>query len=102
MRRLGEPVVRVAVSRAMREMGAQFVLGRDIAEAVRRGRDMEAKGYTYTYDMLGEAAKTHADAERYLGAYAGAIATLAARAKSDRDRRQSGHQRQAVGAAPAL
>ncbi|HET7409641.1 MAG TPA: proline dehydrogenase family protein, partial [Paracoccaceae bacterium] len=83
IRRLGEPVVRVAVSRAMREMGAQFVLGRDIGEAVRRGRDWEAKRYAYSYDMLGEAARTHADAERYLGAYAGAIALLGAQAKSD-------------------
>ena len=80
VRRLGEPVVRVAVGRAMREMGAQFVLGRDIAEALRRGEPMQAKGYTYSYDMLGEAARTHADAGRYHGAYSQAIATLAARA----------------------
>ena len=80
VRRLGEPVVRVAVSRAMREMGAQFVLGRDIAEAIRRGDAMVRKGYAYSYDMLGEGARTDADAQRYHGAYAQAIATLAERA----------------------
>ncbi|MEM7056346.1 MAG: bifunctional proline dehydrogenase/L-glutamate gamma-semialdehyde dehydrogenase PutA [Pseudomonadota bacterium] len=77
VRRLGEPVVRVAVSRAMREMGAQFVLGRDIDEAVERGADLAEKGYTYSYDMLGEAAKTDKDAQRYHGAYAHGIASLA-------------------------
>ena len=45
VRRLGEPVIRTAVSAAMREMGEQFVLGRTIEEAVRRGRSMTAKGY---------------------------------------------------------
>ncbi|MEM7191184.1 MAG: proline dehydrogenase family protein, partial [Pseudomonadota bacterium] len=82
VRRLGEPVVRLAVARAMREMGAQFVLGRDIAEAVKRGNPMVEQGYTYSYDMLGEAARTERDAQRYLGAYAQAIASLARRAKS--------------------
>ncbi|MEM1163057.1 MAG: bifunctional proline dehydrogenase/L-glutamate gamma-semialdehyde dehydrogenase PutA, partial [Pseudomonadota bacterium] len=79
VRRLGEPVVRLAVARAMREMGAQFVLGRDIAEAVSRGDPMVQKGYTYSYDMLGEAARTERDAQRYWGAYAQAIASLARR-----------------------
>ncbi|MEM9139864.1 MAG: bifunctional proline dehydrogenase/L-glutamate gamma-semialdehyde dehydrogenase PutA, partial [Pseudomonadota bacterium] len=83
VRRLGEPVVRVAVSRAMREMGAQFVLGRDITEAMERGKPHVANGYTYSYDMLGEAARTDADAQRYHGAYAQAIAALAHRATGD-------------------
>ena len=90
VRKLGEPVVRVAVSRAMREMGAQFVLGRDIDEAVRRGDPEVQRGYTYSYDMLGEGAKTDRDAQRYHGAYAHAIATLAARAKSDDIRENPG------------
>ncbi|MBX3569722.1 MAG: bifunctional proline dehydrogenase/L-glutamate gamma-semialdehyde dehydrogenase PutA [Rhizobiaceae bacterium] len=76
VRRLGEPVIRKAVSAAMREMGEQFVLGRTIDEAVRRGGDMTAKGYLYSYDMLGEAARTEADALRYLRAYADAISSL--------------------------
>ncbi len=84
VRRLGEPVIRVAVGRAMRELGAQFVLGRDIAEALAKAARLEARGYRYSYDMLGEAARTHADAERYLSAYQRAIAALA-------DRAQPGH-----------
>lgn len=82
VRRLGEPVVRLAISRAMREMGAQFVLGRDILEAMRRGDAMERRGYTYSYDMLGEGARTDQDAQRYHGAYAHAIATITTRATS--------------------
>src|SRR5690625_340909 len=82
VRRVGEPVVRLAVSRAMRELGRQLVLGRTIAEAARRGREWEEKGYSYTYDMLGEAARSERDAERYLGAYTGAIAHLGAWARS--------------------
>ncbi|RUM99620.1 bifunctional proline dehydrogenase/L-glutamate gamma-semialdehyde dehydrogenase PutA [Pseudaminobacter arsenicus] len=76
VRRLGEPVIRKAVAAAMREMGEQFVLGRTISEAVRRGRPLIAKGYLYSYDMLGEAARTDADALRYHRAYADAISSL--------------------------
>jgi RHH-type proline utilization regulon transcriptional repressor/proline dehydrogenase/delta 1-pyrroline-5-carboxylate dehydrogenase len=76
VRRLGEPVIRTAVAAAMREMGEQFVLGRTIAEAVRRGRPLTAKGYLYSYDMLGEAARTEADAKRYFRAYQDAISAL--------------------------
>ena len=76
VRRLGEPVIRTAVSAAMREMGEQFVLGRTIEEAVKRGRPMTSKGYLYSYDMLGEAARTEADAIRYHHAYADAISSL--------------------------
>ncbi|BCH24430.1 bifunctional proline dehydrogenase/L-glutamate gamma-semialdehyde dehydrogenase PutA [Mesorhizobium sp. L-8-3] len=76
VRRLGEPVIRTAVAAAMREMGEQFVLGRTIAEAVKRGRPMTSRGYLYSYDMLGEAARTEADALRYLKAYTDAIAAL--------------------------
>jgi RHH-type proline utilization regulon transcriptional repressor/proline dehydrogenase/delta 1-pyrroline-5-carboxylate dehydrogenase len=77
VRRLGEPVIRTAVAAAMREMGEQFVLGRTIAEAVKRGKSMTAKGYLYSYDMLGEAARTETDALRYFKAYRDAIAALA-------------------------
>nr|MDQ2704307.1 proline dehydrogenase family protein [Pseudomonadota bacterium] len=77
VRRLGEPVIRTAVAAAMREMGEQFVLGRTIAEAVKRGRSMTAKGYLHSYDMLGEAARTETDALRYFKAYEDAIAALA-------------------------
>jgi RHH-type proline utilization regulon transcriptional repressor/proline dehydrogenase/delta 1-pyrroline-5-carboxylate dehydrogenase len=76
VRRLGEPVIRTAVAAAMREMGEQFVLGRTIEEALRRGRPYTQKGYLYSFDMLGEAARTDADARRYHRAYADAISAL--------------------------
>ena len=76
VKRLGEPVIRTAVGRAMKEMGRQFVLGETVESAMRRARGMEEKGYSYSYDMLGEAARTDADARRYQRAYADAIAAL--------------------------
>ncbi len=77
IRRLGEPVIRAAVAQAMRELGHQFVLGRDMREAATRAAAMEARGCTYSYDMLGEAARTEADARRYHLAYSASIAALA-------------------------
>lgn len=77
VRRLGEPVVRTAVGQSMIELGRQFVLGRSIEEATKRGAGMEAKGYTYSFDMLGEAARTEADARRYHLAYSDAITAIA-------------------------
>lgn len=76
IKRLGEPVIRTAVGRAMREMGRQFVLGEDIGAAMRRAAGMEKRGYTYSYDMLGEAARTDADAIRYHLAYSRAITAI--------------------------
>ncbi|QIR84442.1 bifunctional proline dehydrogenase/L-glutamate gamma-semialdehyde dehydrogenase PutA [Paracoccus sp. AK26] len=77
VRRLGEPVIRTAVGRAMKEMGRQFVLGQTINDALSRAKTREAQGFTYSYDMLGEAAMTGADAARYDRAYADAIAAIA-------------------------
>ena len=77
IKRLGEPVIRSAVSRAMKELGAQFVLGQDIDEAIKRGRERAKQGFTFSYDMLGEAALTAHDARKYHKAYADAIARLA-------------------------
>lgn len=77
VKRLGEPVIRTAVGRAMREMGRQFVLGQDIRSAMDRARGQEARGYSYSYDMLGEAAMTTEDAKRYAASYAAAIAAIA-------------------------
>ncbi len=71
--RCGEPVIRRGVDMAMRMMGEQFVTGETIDEALRRARTLEAKGFRYSYDMLGEAATTHADAERYYRDYENAI-----------------------------
>ncbi len=80
VRRLGEPVVRAAVGRSMKLMGKQFVLGETIGAAMSRARALEGKGYTYSYDMLGEAARTEADALRYARSYADAIKAISGRA----------------------
>ena len=69
--RLGEPVVRTAVRQAMRILASQFVIGETIEEAVTRSRAFEA--YRFSYDMLGEAARTAEDAARYFDAYSRAI-----------------------------
>jgi RHH-type proline utilization regulon transcriptional repressor/proline dehydrogenase/delta 1-pyrroline-5-carboxylate dehydrogenase len=81
VKRLGEPVIRRAVAQAMKEMGRQFVLGETIEAAMKRASELEAKGYTYSYDMLGEAARTEADARRYHLSYSKAITAIAAAAK---------------------
>lgn len=73
LKRSGEPVIRNALRQAMRLMGDQFVLGRTIQEALKRGRAAEAKGYRISYDMLGEAARTERDAERYFSRYMAAF-----------------------------
>jgi RHH-type proline utilization regulon transcriptional repressor/proline dehydrogenase/delta 1-pyrroline-5-carboxylate dehydrogenase len=83
VKRLGEPVIRTAVSRAMKEMGRNFVLGETIDKAMDRAADLEAKGYTYSYDMLGEAARTEADARRYHLSYSRAITAIARAAKGN-------------------
>ncbi|MGI9509976.1 MAG: bifunctional proline dehydrogenase/L-glutamate gamma-semialdehyde dehydrogenase PutA [Geminicoccaceae bacterium] len=90
IRRLGEPVIRTAVERAMRELGRQFVLGRDIEEAMERAEESQADGFTFSYDMLGEAARTEADAKRYHLAYGRAITTLAAACHAADSRRNPG------------
>ena len=78
--RSGEPVVRQAVVAAMRILARQFVIGRTIAEALDRARPAERQGWRHSYDMLGEAAHTAADAARYLHAYEGAIGAIGASA----------------------
>ena len=71
--RSGEPVIRAGVKMAMRMLGEQFVSGQTIKEALEHARSWEARGFTYSYDMLGEAATTAADADRYMADYVGAI-----------------------------
>jgi RHH-type proline utilization regulon transcriptional repressor/proline dehydrogenase/delta 1-pyrroline-5-carboxylate dehydrogenase len=71
--RAGEPFVRQAVGAAMRMMGEIFVMGRTIAEATARMKKRENRGFTASFDMLGEAARTYPDAERYYRAYEDAI-----------------------------
>ena len=78
--RLGEPVIRTAVGQGMKILGGQFVFGRTIDEALARSKPEQAKGLSHSFDMLGEAAKTHADAARYADAYRGALDRIAASA----------------------
>ncbi|MFO1329756.1 MAG: trifunctional transcriptional regulator/proline dehydrogenase/L-glutamate gamma-semialdehyde dehydrogenase [Rubrivivax sp.] len=74
----GEPLVRKGVDMAMRLMGEQFVTGETIAQALANARERERQGFRYSYDMLGEAALTAADAERYAAAYEAAIHAIGA------------------------
>lgn len=77
----GKPVVLRGMSLAMRLLGGQFVAGRTIGEALQRTSDAAAKGYRHSFDMLGEAALTSEDAQRYLLAYEEAIHAVGARAQ---------------------
>jgi RHH-type proline utilization regulon transcriptional repressor/proline dehydrogenase/delta 1-pyrroline-5-carboxylate dehydrogenase len=77
MNRLGEPVIRTATMQAMKILGGQFVFGRTIDEALKRAAPERARGITHSFDMLGEAAMTHADAEKYRRAYEAALDRLA-------------------------
>ena len=79
--RLGEPVIRTAVSQAMKILGRQFVFGRTIDEALKRAAPEQAKGWSHSFDMLGEAAKTFPDAARYAKAYGDALDTIGKVAK---------------------
>lgn len=74
--RSGEPFVRQAVGAAMKLMGEVFVMGRTIDEAMARMRKGENRGFTASFDMLGEAARTFGDAHRYFESYAAAIAAV--------------------------
>lgn len=76
VKRMGMPAVRAATRQAMRVLGHQFVLGESIKGALSRAKNQEAKGYRYSYDMLGEGARTAEDAERYFRSYADAIEAI--------------------------
>lgn len=78
MARVGEPLVRQALLQAMQIMAQQFVMGRGISAALKRSGDDENSRYRFSFDMLGEAALTAADAERYTDAYRHAIETIGA------------------------
>lgn len=73
LRRGGEPWIRMSMDLVMRLMGEQFVCGVSIEQALARARPREARGYRYSFDMLGEAALTHDDAQRYRSAYEAAL-----------------------------
>ena len=80
--RSGEPVIRQALRQAMRILGGQFVLGQTIEEALANAEDEAEQGYRFSFDMLGEAARTAADAERYAARYHEAVEAIAAWAGS--------------------
>ena len=90
VKRVGEPLVRKAVAQAMKELGSQFVLGRTMKEATHRAKKLTTQGYTHSYDMLGEAARTAEDAARYFDAYSKAIADLAPHCNDDDIRNNPG------------
>ena len=76
-KKMGEPMIRAAMQKAMRIMGHQFVLGETIEDANKNSKVYRDKGYTYSFDMLGEAAITHHDAEKYFNDYLHAIKATA-------------------------
>ncbi|HEX4871560.1 MAG TPA: bifunctional proline dehydrogenase/L-glutamate gamma-semialdehyde dehydrogenase PutA [Nevskiaceae bacterium] len=78
-----EPVIRLAIRQAMKLMGHQFVMGRSIGEALKHAQSREQRPYLHSYDMLGEAALTAQDAERYFGAYREAIEAIGASGRAD-------------------
>jgi len=81
--RAGEPFVRQAVGAAMRMMGQVFVMGRTIDEALERAGDKDNRGFTASFDMLGEAARTYDDGARYFESYRAAIRDTAKAAKAN-------------------
>jgi len=81
--RIGEPVVRAAVRQAMKIMGQQYVLGRSIEGALERGHKENAEGTRFSFDMLGEGARTMEDADRYFDAYTDAIREIGKRETKD-------------------
>ncbi|MFK8018634.1 MAG: bifunctional proline dehydrogenase/L-glutamate gamma-semialdehyde dehydrogenase PutA [Pseudomonadales bacterium] len=90
VKRLGEPIIRQAVTRVMKELGDQFVLGETITSAMKRAETMQKSGFTHSYDMLGEAARSERDAKRYHIDYAEAITALAGSSKTEDIRNNPG------------
>ena len=78
--KIGEPIVREAMLKAMRMLGGQFVLGQDIEEAMQKALPLRNRGYRMSYDMLGEGARSAADAQHYYEAYESAIEYIGQRA----------------------
>ncbi len=88
--RVGEPVIRKAMNIAMKVMGQQFVMGETITAAVKRAEEKERNGYVYSYDMLGEGARTQKDADRYFQSYAKAIKVIGKAANGKGPRKSPG------------
>uniref|UniRef100_A0A1A9Z0V7 L-glutamate gamma-semialdehyde dehydrogenase n=1 Tax=Glossina pallidipes TaxID=7398 RepID=A0A1A9Z0V7_GLOPL len=73
IKRIGEPIIRKSINVAMQLMGKQFVVGEDIQQALKNTQNLEKRGFTYSYDMLGESAVTEEDAQSYMSSYEHAI-----------------------------
>jgi RHH-type transcriptional regulator, proline utilization regulon repressor / proline dehydrogenase / delta 1-pyrroline-5-carboxylate dehydrogenase len=102
VKRLGQPAVRTATRQAMRVLGHHFVLGETIERGAATRARREGRGFRHSYDMLGEGARTAADAERYFAAYADAIEAIGKRPAMRRAAGAARHFGQALGAASAL
>ncbi len=100
--RSGEPVVRTAIRQAMRIMGHQYVMGRNIDEALDRSQKKKNQGYRYSFDMLGEAALTREDAGAVHGVLPGRYPGDWLQEVSRRCFRRTEHLRETVGAAPSI
>ncbi|EKD71632.1 MAG: hypothetical protein ACD_46C00140G0005, partial [uncultured bacterium] len=81
--RLGVAVIRPVILQMMKTIGKQFVMGQDIQSALTRATEQEAMGYRFSYDMLGEAARTQEDAKHYFASYVDAIDAIGKVAKSE-------------------
>jgi RHH-type proline utilization regulon transcriptional repressor/proline dehydrogenase/delta 1-pyrroline-5-carboxylate dehydrogenase len=92
VKRLGEPVIKTAVKQAIQMLSYYFVLGNTIEESIKKARPQCKKGVGFSYDMLGEAAKTQADADVYFEKYQGAIAAVA----QERESAEAGHGAQGI------
>ena len=102
VKRLGEPVVRTAVTKAIALIADQFILGDGIETAQKRGQEYVEKGYRYSFDMLGESALTDSDARQYRASYAYAITQLARNCTSHDIRGQPGNFGQTVSHSPPI
>ncbi len=102
VRKGGEPLIRKGVDLAMRLLGRQFVTGRTIEEALANAREREERGYTFSFDMLGEAAMTARDADRYFKSLRRRDPRDRPRVQRSRDLRRTRHFGEALGAASAL
>lgn len=88
--RLGQPVIREAIRHSMQWLADQFVMGETIDDALTRAVPMMEKGTRFSFDMLGEGARTATDAERYYQAYSDAILKIGVFQKGKNFRRPSG------------
>lgn len=82
--KLGEPIIREAMGKAMKILGKQFVVGETLTGAAKNAKSWEEKGFRFSYDMLGEGARTEAQAKRYFEAYMGALHDIAEQDQKDK------------------